>query len=152
MKQSDFDDRERLVIASMVDKMREELHKSVDAWDKKTQLSALINAQAYLREMEEYSLVRTVIDNFDDLRQVIDAKVRVLPVIDAVEKSHKAKFTGNEKSELSALQDAMWEVRVNNVTNEDFKLAGLLVERTGEILTIERILKRCAELGWQPPP
>lgn len=102
-----------------------------------------------LAQAEEYPECRQVIQNYDELMERLEAIQKVLPVVDFVEKSYKHKFKAKDKSELNSLQDALFEIKKKGITNQDFEVALVFPEGTGEIITIEGIESRCKQLGWE---
>jgi GTP1/Obg family GTP-binding protein len=108
-----------------------------------------VKAIALLNKAEEYQECREVITNFDELKSRLIKIQKILPVIDYVEKAHKHQFKGKNKSEQNSLLDALYEIRQKELTNQDFIEAEVFPEGTDEIITIEGIEKRLAELGWK---
>lgn len=102
-----------------------------------------------LNNAEEYEECKEVITNFDELKSRLTKIQKVLPVVDYVEKSYKHQFKGKDKSEQNSLLDALYEIRQKRITNQDFKDAEVFPEGTGEIITVEGIKQRLAELGWE---
>ena len=117
----------------------------------KTPAAQINNAQkalSALYEAGEYHECREVIRNYDEIVEKLDAITRVAPVITAMNRAYKHKFKGSQKSELSAMLDALYEIRKNNVNNTDILNSGLMPDGTGELVQIENIERRCRELGW----
>lgn len=99
-----------------------------------------------------YPEARKVIENIDELELRV-AKIKdVLPIINHLEKSYRHRFKKKEKSELNCLLDALYEIKTNNINNEDFEIAKIYPENTEEMVTIEKITSRAKELGWESDP
>lgn len=107
-------------------------------------------AISLLKQAEQYPECRQVINGYDALIDRLARAKKVLPVISHIERAYKHKYKGKEKLELNALQDALFDIKVHDVTNQDFDLAGVYPEGTGEIVSIENIEDRCRKLGWEP--
>lgn len=88
------------------------------------------------REMEAYSL------------ELQEQREKVKPVIKFINEANKHKFKGNKKSELNALQNALYEIRIKRITNQEIGQSELFPEGTEEIVTVEGIEARLNELGW----
>lgn len=117
----------------------------------KTSAAQVNNAQkalSVLYEAGEYHECREVIKNYDEIVEKLDAIIRVAPVMAAMDRAYKHKFKGSQKSELSAMLDALYEIRKNTVNNADILNSGMMPDGTGELVQIENIERRCRELGW----
>lgn len=130
--------------------------KVQDVLDKISNLKttgAIVNncgkAISLLNKAEEYEECREVIKNFEELRNRLLKIQKVIPVVDHVEKAYKHRFKGKNKSEQNALLDALYEVRLKGLTNQDFIEANVSPEATGKLITIEAIKGRLTELGWK---
>tara|TARA_R110000751_G_scaffold246682_3_gene346575 strand:- start:1126 stop:1662 length:537 start_codon:yes stop_codon:yes gene_type:complete len=106
-------------------------------------------AIAILEEAAAYPECHQVIRNYDEMCRRLDAIQKVAPVIDKVEKAYRHKFKGNEKSELNALLDAMYEITTENVTDQDIIDAEIYPSGTGEIVSVTGLRERCRQLGWK---
>lgn len=122
--------------------------KATDAKTATGQVNGAKRAIAILSEAEAYPEYREVIRNYDEMHDHLEAITRVAPVIDKVEKAYRHKFKGNDKSELNALLDAMYEIRTQDVTDRDIFIARLFPSGTGEIVSVSGIQARCKQLGW----
>jgi hypothetical protein len=69
-------------------------------------------------------------------------------VINCINQANKHRFKGNQKSELNALQNALYEIRTKKITNQAIIQSELFPEGTEETVTIEGIESHLQELGW----
>lgn len=53
----------------------------------------------------------------------------------------------NNELKKDALSDAIYEIKTENITNEDLNIAELRDENTGELITTNHIEKRFLELS-----
>jgi|GEM_PF-1890230 len=106
-------------------------------------------AIAILEEAAAYPECHQVIRNYDEMCRRLEAIQKVAPVIDKIEKSYRHKFKGNEKAELNALLDAMYEITTEYITDQDLLDAEMYPSGTGEIVSIAGIRNRCRQLGWE---
>jgi type IV secretory pathway TraG/TraD family ATPase VirD4 len=88
------------------------------------------------REMEANSL------------ELQEQKEKVRLVINCINQANKHRFKGNQKSELNALQNALYEIRTKKISNQAIIQSELFPEGTEEAVTIEGIESRLQELGW----
>lgn len=110
------------------------------------------NCEKALRLLEEadiYPECREIISDYDKLTSRLNSIIKVLPVVGHIEKAYRYQFKGKEAAEKNALLDALYEIRTNEISNEDFWRAEVLPEGTGEIIEIETIESRLKELGWE---
>ena len=78
----------------------------------------------------------------------LKATVRVLPIYEFYNKAEKHRFKGKDKSELNVLLDALYEVKKENLFEEDFTRGKVFTDH-GEILTLAMLENRAKELGWE---
>lgn len=133
-------------IGSSVQSLYEKMNEAKTASTRSSRAQKTLDT---LKQVTAYPEYRDVIRNYDEMAQHLEAIARVAPVIAAVEKAYRHKFKGSQKPELNALLDALFEIRKNDVTNDDIRNARLMPEGTGEIVEIENIERRCRELGWE---
>lgn len=114
------------------------------------QLNNIQKALDALDDCETFIECREVITNFDAIKMRLVSLQKVLPVLKHIDKAYKNRYKEKDKMELDALKDAMYEINTKIITNDDFELAQAFPEGTGEIVTIEGLIGRCRELGWEP--
>ncbi|PHS70444.1 MAG: hypothetical protein COB22_08125 [Cycloclasticus sp.] len=101
-----------------------------------------------LDEIKIHPETRELVSSFDESYEKIKTLAKLAAVFEAIDKADKHKFKGNEKSELGALQDALYEIQNNDIRNKDFIILVPHPEE-GELNSIESIEERCKELGWE---
>jgi len=154
-RRQQIDAREKSASEYRKDEVRRIAEKAQAAYDRATdaktatgQANGAKRAIVILSEAEVYPEYREVIRNYDEMHDHLEAITRVAPVIDKVEKAYRHKFKGNDKAELNALLDALYEIRTQDVTDRDIFNARLFPSGTGEIVSISGIQARCKQLGW----
>lgn len=106
-------------------------------------------AISIMLQAAEFAECRSVMLNYDEVMEQLEAAEKVAMAVDAVARSYKHRFKGSDKSELAALLDALYEIKKTGATNQDFIDSMLTPDGLGELVTIEGIRKRCKELGWE---
>jgi len=106
-------------------------------------------AEKMLLESQYFEECREVVTNYDELLDRIPRIRKVLPIITLIEKSYLYRFKKKHNLELNSLLDAIYKIKNMSITNEDFSVAEMMPEGTGEIVTIEGIEARLRELGWE---
>lgn len=112
-------------------------------------LNNYVKAEKLLLGSQGFKECGEVVKNYDEILDRVPRMRKVLPAISAVEKSYRHRFKKKHNLELNSLLDAIYEIRSNDITNEDFSVAMIMPEGTGEIVTIEGIESRLGELGWK---
>ncbi|MEQ9464274.1 MAG: hypothetical protein RJQ10_11495 [Haliea sp.] len=137
-----------------VGRLAEQVQNSLAKMETAKTLASRVNHTSRALEHLElaffYPVCTDVISNAHEIRDRLKAMIRVFPVIDLVEKSYRQRFKGKSAAELSALQDALYEIGMKGITNVEIEQAQIYPEGTGEIVTIESIQDRCRKLGWEP--
>jgi len=142
---------QRVAEIAAIAEQAEELFNSISkAKTAQTKVNKCEKAVNMLLSIEGYPESRDIIKNYDETLIRMTCVKTVLPIIDLIEKSYRNKFKGKDKAELNNLQDAIYEIRKREITNEMFEKALVFPEGTGEIVTTEGIESRCKELGWKP--
>ena len=103
-----------------------------------------LNLIKQVKSIKNYEAVFIDIDNVE---QLLEALQKTLLIEEYIEKAEKSKFKNNKKTELNNLLDAIYLCKENNVKNQDFKICNIKYNN-GNLVTIESLKKRAAELGW----
>lgn len=140
--------QQKAEVARIASKANEYLRKVNSLKTTSSKLKNCEKALDALYTAGAYKECRDVIENYDELILKIETIKKVLPVGDSLDKAKKHNFKQKESSEKNALLDALYEIRTNNITNQDFDIAELHDENSGEIVTVELIEDRLQELGW----
>lgn len=93
---------------------------------------------------------KTIFPEHGQLFKKFAALEVVLPVMDHLNKAHKNRFKQKNAAEKNNLLDALYEIKEKAIHDEDFVVADLRNEETGELTTISGIETRLKELGWEP--
>lgn len=147
-KKAEKEERERQV-ALLAYKIHDLLEKIMSLKTSSAKINNCGKALLLLNQAEEYEECRQVIKNFDELQNRLIRIQQVLPIVDYVEKSYKHRFKNKDSSEKNTLLDALFEIKTKGITNQDILEAEVYPESTGEIITIEGIIGRLKELGWE---
>lgn len=142
-------DKNKLAIAKLSEQANHYLSKIDSAKTVTSKINNCDKGLDLLIRAGQYPECRTVITNYDELIDRIQRIKKVLPVGDYLEKAQKHNFKGKDSSEKNSLLDALYEIRTNNITNEDFEIANLHDDQTGEIITVEKVENRLKDLGWE---
>lgn len=147
--QNDISKENKMAIAQLTEKANKYLAKIQTVKTTSSKINNCEKALEILRQAEQYPECREVIEGYDQLIYKIESIKKVLPVGKYLEKAQKHNFKGKDSSEKNSLLDALYEVRTKNITNEDFEIAELHDDQTGEIVSIEMIENRLYDLGWE---
>ena len=71
---------------------------------------------------------------------------KVQPVIDHINKANLHRFKEEQKAELNALQNALYTIHINKITDQDILQSGLLPEGLDDSITIQEIKGRVKEI------
>ena len=147
--QNDISKENKMAIAQLTEKANKHLAKIQTVKTTSSKINNCEKALKILRQAEQYPEYREVINGYDQLIDRIERTKKVLPVGKYLEKAQKHNFKGKDSSEKNSLLDALYEIRTKNITNEDFEIAELHDDQTGEIVTVEMIENRLYDLGWE---
>jgi len=136
-------------ILQIVEKVNNRLSKIQSVKTTSSKINNCEKALDLLKQADRFPGCRKVITNYDELVDKIERIKKVLPVGKYIEKAQKHNFKGKDSSEKNSLLDALYEIRTKNITNEDFEIAELHDDQTGEIVTIEMVENRLYDLGWE---
>jgi hypothetical protein len=146
--ENDVSKEDKAKVAMIADKANQYLSKIDSAKTTSSKINNCEKALETLYQAEQFPGCREVIEDYDILIDKIQRVKKVLPVGKYLEKAQKHNFKGKDSSEKNSLLDALYEVRTNNITNQDFEVAELHDDQTGEIVTVQLIENRLRDLGW----
>lgn len=115
----------------------------------KSRIDNCDRALSVLDQARYYEGYINVLPTYNELVEKIEAIKLILPVMDHLKKAHKSRFKGSEKTEKNNLLDALYEIDTNAINDDDFETAEACDDETGEMVTIDMILSRLRELGWE---
>lgn len=105
-------------------------------------------ALASLSKVSDNPERHTLVPNFEEQVATLKSQSAVFPVIDHLDKAEKHAFKRKAAQEKNSLLDALHEIGLRRITDQDFERSGACVEATGEIPTVASIKARLRELGW----
>lgn len=138
-------------LISIVQRLTKHLKKVNNAKTVKTRVSNAEKAIELLNMASNYKECRDVLSNFDELYRKLPCMIRTLPVADELNKADKNKFKGKDGPEKNNLLNALYEIETNKITDEEFEIALIHDDTTGEIISKKLIEDRLEELGWERP-
>ncbi len=147
--QNDITQENKMAIAQLAEKANKYLARVHSVKTTSSKIKNCEKALEILQQAEQFPEFRQVIKDYDQLIDKIKRVVKVLPVGEYLEKAQKHSFKGKDSSEKNSLLDALYEIRTKNITNEDFNIAELHDDQTGEIVSVEMIENRLYDLGWE---
>lgn len=141
-----------LAIASAVSEVQAQLDKVSSLKGMTERLNRSKDALNKLEEVRQIEGYEEIVKNYDDVHARLESMIKVIPVIDQVDRACQHRSRGKDRPELNALSDALYEIQTGQVSNEDFVKAELFPESAeGEMVHIEGIQGRLKELGWDGP-
>lgn len=99
-----------------------------------------------LKKAGRYSECREIIIDYDEMLARIKKITKVLPIYDTMDKAHEHRSKEDAAAEKQILLLALNDIKRNNITNEDFRVADVRQDATGAIVQIQDIVFRLKEL------
>jgi len=137
------------VFNEYVQKAQKYIDKAYESKSSATKINNYKKALDILLALNRYDDYRELSKDSDKSVEILRKAIRVMPIIEYVTKASKHRFKGNTKQELAALQDALYEIRMKNISNEELTVTDKICsDDMRPIITIESMVSRLAELGW----
>jgi hypothetical protein len=133
-------------IWSQIRSIMEEIEEDTDIQE---QLRLCDELLSVIEEAMEHPLASTIMPDLREAEADARAIKRTRLIQEFLELADREKLKGHMEDELEFLLNAIDEAKKQGTTDDDFKMLGIMLEKTGRPVTLADIEKRARELGWE---